>query len=849
MKKLKKDDYKNIALILFLIIIYVLCITNFLNSFYGSTVDWDCQHFSIPDYFRKLFYETGNLIPNFAFNLGNGQNIFYYSYYGLLNPIILISYFLPFIEMIDYIQISLIIIVFISCILLYKWLLNKYNSSIAFFSTIVYLTITPVLFHSHRHIMFINYMPFLILSLIGVDKYFMENKRCLLIISVFLLIMTSYFFSVGSIFVITVYGLYNFIKNNKNINFKLFARETVKFLIPIIVGILMGMIIILPTLYVILSGRADSNVNINFFNLIIPNLKILNLFYSSYSPGLNALILISIIYIYIYSILYKNKEFFFLVLFITIFFLFPIFTYILNGTMYVDYKVLIPFIPILTLFVANMMFNFENNKKIINKSLVISLLIGIFVFLFNLDNNKKIIFILELLMLILCFMIKIKFKKSKLNNLFILVIVITVALFTSFNSDSLYLKDDYNNLTNSDSKGYEEVFNNEESIYRVANNNYLLQNINRILSTDYYSGTIYSSTSNNNYKSFYYNETGNEITQRTYGKITSSMNIFYNLYNANKFFVSDGSVPVGYNRVSVNDNLYVNEDVLPIIYASDNVMGYDKYKELEFPYNMEALLKNIIVKDYSNSNFESSIEDFNGSISILENIDNIKINKINNLYSFDIENTTNMKFKVDGLNKNDILMIEFSLDNNQKCSNGDLEITINEIKNVLSCNGWKYHNKNTTFNYVLSSNDVINELNVVFSKGNYVISDLKIYVINYDKLENIKNNVDEFIFDKEKTKGNYIKGNINVTKDGYLYMSIPYDEGFTIYLNGKKQNYEKVDGSFIGFKINKGVYSLEIIYNAPFLKEGKIASIIGTIIFGVIFISENRKIKKSIAKK
>ncbi len=308
MKKLKKDDYKKIVLILLLIIIYVLCITNFLDSFYGSTVDWDCQHFSIPDYFRKLFYETGNLIPNFAFNLGNGQNIFYYSYYGLLNPIILISYFLPFIEMIDYIQISLIIIVFISCILLYKWLLNKYNSSIAFFSTIVYLTITPVLFHSHRHIMFINYMPFLILSLIGVDKYFMENKRCLLIISVFLLIMTSYFFSVGSIFVITVYGLYNFIKNNKNINFKLFARETVKFLIPIIVGILMGMIIILPTLYVILSGRADSNVNINFFNLIIPNLKILNLFYSSYSPGLNALILISIIYIYIYIVFFTRTK-------------------------------------------------------------------------------------------------------------------------------------------------------------------------------------------------------------------------------------------------------------------------------------------------------------------------------------------------------------------------------------------------------------------------------------------------------------------------------------------------------------------------------------------------------------
>ena len=139
-------------------------------------------------------------------------------------------------------------------------------------------------------------MPFLILALMGVDKYFLENKKCLLIVSVFLLIMTSYFFSVGSILVITIYGLCNFIKNNKNINFKLFVREAVKFLIPIIIGILMGMIIILPTLYVILKGRVDSNVSINFLNLIIPNLKILKLFYSSYSPGLNVLILISIIY-------------------------------------------------------------------------------------------------------------------------------------------------------------------------------------------------------------------------------------------------------------------------------------------------------------------------------------------------------------------------------------------------------------------------------------------------------------------------------------------------------------------------------------------------------------------------
>ena len=37
---------------------------------FGAKVDWISQHSVIPDYFRKQFYETGNLFPEFAMNLG-----------------------------------------------------------------------------------------------------------------------------------------------------------------------------------------------------------------------------------------------------------------------------------------------------------------------------------------------------------------------------------------------------------------------------------------------------------------------------------------------------------------------------------------------------------------------------------------------------------------------------------------------------------------------------------------------------------------------------------------------------------------------------------------------------------
>ena len=101
--------------------------------------------------------------------------------------------------------------------------------------------------------------------------------------------------------------------------------------------------------------------------------------------------------------------------------------------------------------------------------------------------------------------------------------------------------------------------------------------------------------------------------------------------------------------------------------------------------------------------------------------------------------------------------------------------------------------------------------------------------------------IDEFNFSKEKSFGDSISGNINVTEDGYLYMSIPYDDGFKIYLNYDEYSYEKVDNSFIGVKVKKGNYNIRIEYEAPLLKEGIIISSIGFISFFVIFLKEIKK--------
>ena len=208
MIKINKKDKHNLIIITIIFCLIIMFILR-NGNLYGSILDWNTQHSVIPEYFRSLFYKTLNIFPDFALNLGSGQNIYNYSYYGLFNPVIIISYFLPFVSMKSYIQVSSILLVYSSVILFYYFLRrNKFNENVSLLSSIVFLTASPLLFHSHRHIMFMNYMPFLILALIGVDKYFEKDNSKLLCISTVLIILMSYYYSIPAIICIVIYGVY-----------------------------------------------------------------------------------------------------------------------------------------------------------------------------------------------------------------------------------------------------------------------------------------------------------------------------------------------------------------------------------------------------------------------------------------------------------------------------------------------------------------------------------------------------------------------------------------------------------------------------------------------------------------
>ena len=99
------------------------------------------------------------------------------------------------------------------------------------------------------------------------------------------------------------------------------------------------------------------------------------------------------------------------------------------------------------------------------------------------------------------------------------------------------------------------------------------------------------------------------------------------------------------------------------------------------------------------------------------------------------------------------------------------------------------------------------------------------------------------VIDRDKTKGNVIEGSVDVKEDGYFKLSIPYDKGFEVYVDGEKTPYEVVNKNFISFKINEGNHNIKLVYVFPLFKEGVVISCAGLVLFvgSEIYQKKNRK--------
>ena len=91
---------------------------------------------------------------------------------------------------------------------------------------------------------------------------------------------------------------------------------------------------------------------------------------------------------------------------------------------------------------------------------------------------------------------------------------------------------------------------------------------------------------------------------------------------------------------------------------------------------------------------------------------------------------------------------------------------------------------------------------------------------------------------------NEIEGTINVKQSEILFFSIPYDGGWTLKIDDKIAQKQKVFFGLIGAAMPVGNHKIELHYEPPFMKLGIIISIVSLILFfalnGFLFIKRGK---------
>ncbi len=809
MGKLDKKDKLNIFCICLIYLSVALIITR--GEFvFGSIKDWGFQHIAFPEYFRILFYDTLDLFPDFAFNIGAGQNIYYFAYYGLFSPVILFSYLLPFISMGVYIPFIMLLIGVISIYLFYFWIKGfGFDKKICFILCLMFAMAGPLLFHSHRHIMFVSYMPFLLLGLIGVRRYFDYNYKGLMIISVFLMIITSYYYSVGGIICLTIYGIYEHLKRSDKFNFKDFLKKGFYFALYIIIGILLSSFLLFPVIYALMNGRSESISEVSFLEALISKIDLEFILYDSYGVGLLAISLIAILYL-----IFKNKEKRFLGVILSLFVIFPIFVYILNGFLYLDGKALIPFLPLYVLATGFLLKDLFSGN--LNFRFVIYIILFCLIFVFLNNDSLKFYFLIDVIITILTLFLYKKYKKDLIVLLILAVFSVGVCLNENLADELISISDFQKQNDPEIALIMEDISKSDDGVYRSAIN---LKASREIVNHTYHINnnltTLYSSTYNTFYNKFFYNFNNNRASRNEFVLSEEGNSLFESLMGV-KYLITDKKAPYGYKVWKKYDNytVYINENALPIGYVTDRVMSYDDYNDLKFPDDSLSLFGNVIASD-GDYEYESKAEKVNLDFSSGKS-SNLDISSYKDGYKVVVnDDSGSLKLKVD----EGLYLFRMTLENPQECALGDTYISVNGVMNKLTCKSWKYFNDNYTFDYTLFGDT----LNIKFSEGTHYIKKIELYIIDgFDSDVSAMENVEVF--------GDKLTGTIN-SNGGYLILSIPYDKGFTVKVDGKEVLYEKVNTSFIGFKVSSGKHDIEITFDAPNAFIGKIVSLIS---FGLL---------------
>ena len=767
------------------ICLFVLFLIN--NFIFGNNTilysDSQYQYYQSFIYLKQLL-ENGSF---YSFQIGLGTPMIATIAYYLGSISNLLVKFFNNIEL--FLLITVLIKISLCGLTMYNYLKYNYKSKyILIFSTAYALSFYSLA--NYFQFMWLDAYFLSPLLLLGIDKIIKEKKYLLYGITLFLIILSNYYMGYMCCLFAILYFIYKYLLSNKD-------KKSIK--IFIVISILFGlmtMFLHIPNLLELLKIERNSAKSYLFNTDILGILSkifigsnieggILNYHHPYLYIGIFNVILL--LFYFVNKKINKKEKLlsgiFILILISNIIFV-PSdnFWHALSSPIGYNFR----YIYLFNIFIIYLCLKSFINLKYVDKiwyyiSFLIFLLTSELVILRDIMNYFNIY------LSVIIFLLYLIIFKSNNKDIKLLFIVLAISeLF--FNGYTIFKKYEYstkiylNNIYMEKQNILDDI--NDDSFYRLEFLNRFLYN--DALNYNYYGASGWFSSvylNKNFYDKIGYGTYNNSLGYNNYLLLDSLFNI--------KYVVSLKELKY-YNYISTNKISAYPEFFYGIHY-------FDSYL-YENPYALSLgyMVSNKIKDDINCNN------PFDCQNKIINNI----TDTTNNIYEYYLYD--DIEFK----NKDFYVLVK--QENYQKVSEFCLNDNCFKINDLTNTN-------------LFFENDFEN---ITITKKN--IDDIYLAYFNFDEFINKYNILKDNQLSITNFNEDYIKGNINVTDNNVLFLSIPYDDGFKILVDNKEVDYYKVIDNFIGLDLEQGYHEIEIIYEVKGFKLGVFVSLTALIIFIIL---------------
>lgn len=760
-----------------------------------------------------------------------------------------------------------------------------------------------------RHPFFALPMVYLPLLLLGVEQVLAKRRPYLLIVTVFLAAVSNFYFFYMLAIITAIYTVYRLCCLYDRHSAKQAVGGLLQVTLWAVVGALMSAAILLPVVLAFMNDTRTAGYQFNWFYDAKFYKNFLSTYFTSSSElgsqtylGFNAIAFPAICLLFFKR---KPEEKPMRILFIlsTLLLLFPAFGWLLNGLSYATNRWVWAYGMIVAYIVAT---TWQHLRQIsIGKGVAVIAALAMYslvaIPLMNTDTRNVGVSVLLAFLLVIVCMFGPKMPKKYMAPVLALVLV-----FTSFAGNAAYFyshhgqnhiaryvsySDVNKKLKSTAARKVKKATKNDDSFYRYSGDKV---NYNEALTAGMNGTSFYWSLQNKHLTQFI-TET-EQPANAAYMIRSFNSSAALNAVNSVKYYAKRSKTALPYGFTKISGKVYQNENALPLGYTTAHVITRAEYEKLSSLEKQQTLLQGVVLDSVPTgmTATKPTFTDKSLPYTIVGNDDAAVEGQKLHIYKkkgsvtiqftgsaaqetylrFTLKNYTDYpaytyyktqendplhRYSTEKWNKKDEIdqnLVKISARKFRLPSSLNLRFSAQTESgktyktNTLTCYSDAYVRYTGAKTYLVGlgyTDSAKKSITITFDeRGIYDLADIEVLEQPVDDAKAQIAALSADTMQNVQMRANAITGTVDLKETKILCLSIPYSNGWTATVDGKKAELLQANTAFSALALEPGKHTVELHYHTPYLRTGACLSAAGVAAFAaLIVITEiSRKKKK-----